>query len=172
MKICQFCHSNGETKAQYQSHMLRNFNGLVTCPVLRAFTCPICKVTGDYAHTVSYCPQNKTGMLHYKLSMTELKKKKNTAGNMPRTKPVSPCHTSISWYKPCPITSPLPSSYQFHCLPTTDQLIHYHSEQSLFSQKMQLYHQAEIVRLMPIMSVLANPIYIRNFPIPPLGCNA
>ena len=45
--ICKFCHSNGEAEAQYRSHQLKNMSGLVICPVLRSFTCPICKATGS-----------------------------------------------------------------------------------------------------------------------------
>ena len=47
----KFCYSNGEAESQYRSHQLKNSSGLVTCPVLRSFVCPICKATGDFAHT-------------------------------------------------------------------------------------------------------------------------
>ena len=49
--ICKFCYSNGEAESQYRRHQLKNSSGLVTCPVLRSFICPICKATGDFAHT-------------------------------------------------------------------------------------------------------------------------
>ena len=32
--------------------------GLCQCPVLRVYVCPLCKGTGDYAHTLKYCPYN------------------------------------------------------------------------------------------------------------------
>ena len=38
--MCQFCFSNGENLEQCLSHQLKSPTGLVTCPILRAFTCP------------------------------------------------------------------------------------------------------------------------------------
>ena len=38
--MCQFCYSNGESLEQCLSHQLKSPTGLVTCPILRAFTCP------------------------------------------------------------------------------------------------------------------------------------
>eukprot|EP00092_Neocalanus_flemingeri_P016137 GFUD01017465.1.p1 GENE.GFUD01017465.1~~GFUD01017465.1.p1 ORF type:complete len:274 (-),score=66.08 GFUD01017465.1:81-902(-) len=81
--FCKFCHSNGESEAQYRSHQLKNSHGLVICPVLRSFICPICKATGDFAHTQRYCPLNKDGKFNTGASLTELKRKKNAAGNFP-----------------------------------------------------------------------------------------
>jgi len=81
MDVCKFCHSNGEAEAQYKSHQLKNFSGLVTCPVLRSFVCPICKATGDFAHTQRYCPRNKNGQYNTGASLSELKRRKNAAGN-------------------------------------------------------------------------------------------
>lgn len=43
----------------YLSHTLKNDDGLVTCPVLSAYICPICGATGPVAHTIKYCPNNK-----------------------------------------------------------------------------------------------------------------
>jgi len=97
---CKFCHSNGEAEAQYRSHLVKNSSGLVTCPVLRSFTCPICKATGDFAHTQRYCPLNKDGQFNSGASLTELKKKKNAAGNFPSCKKMMwPLH---SYSKACP----------------------------------------------------------------------
>ena len=43
----------------YLSHTLKNDDGLVTCPVLSAYICPICGASGPVAHTIKYCPNNK-----------------------------------------------------------------------------------------------------------------
>jgi len=84
--VCKFCHSNGEAEAQYKSHQLKNSSGLVTCPVLRSFVCTICKATGDFAHTQRYCPRNKNGQYNTGASLSELKRRKNAAGNFPSKK--------------------------------------------------------------------------------------
>ena len=52
---CSFCLSNGETKDVYSSHCLK-LSGVVQCPILRRYICPICQKTGDDAHTKKYCP--------------------------------------------------------------------------------------------------------------------
>jgi len=86
LNICKFCYSNGEAEYQYRNHLLKNSSGLVTCPVLRSFICPICKATGDFAHTQRYCPRNKDGHYNTGASLTELKRRKNAAGNFPSSK--------------------------------------------------------------------------------------
>jgi protein nanos 1 len=53
---CTFCKNNGESEAIYGTHSLKDSNGTVICPILRAYTCPICGENGDNAHTVKYCP--------------------------------------------------------------------------------------------------------------------
>jgi protein nanos 1 len=62
---CQFCQNNREPEEFYKSHILRDAEGKVVCPVLRAYNCPICNNGGgDKAHTKSYCPQLRaTGRL-------------------------------------------------------------------------------------------------------------
>merc|ERR1712025_1389957 len=60
--LCKFCYSNGEAESQYRSHELKNSSGLVTCP--------ICKATGDFAHTQRYCPRNKDGQFNSGASLT------------------------------------------------------------------------------------------------------
>ena len=57
--VCVFCRNNGESKKVYSSHVLKDAEGNTTCPILRAYTCPLCKASGDQSHTIKYCPKNK-----------------------------------------------------------------------------------------------------------------
>ena len=57
-QVCVFCRNNGESDTFYTSHCLKDSEGKVTCPVLRAYTCPLCGANGDLAHTIKYCPEN------------------------------------------------------------------------------------------------------------------
>eukprot|EP00794_Sanderia_malayensis_P005642 gene5642-6338_t len=59
VQVCVFCRNNGETEAVYSSHILKDAEGRTTCPILRAYTCPICKANGDNSHTIKYCPLNQ-----------------------------------------------------------------------------------------------------------------
>ncbi|XP_020906212.1 nanos homolog 1-like [Exaiptasia diaphana] len=59
--VCVFCRNNGETKKVYSSHVLKDADGNTTCPILRAYTCPLCKASGNESHTIKYCPRNKNG---------------------------------------------------------------------------------------------------------------
>ncbi|KAF1744819.1 hypothetical protein MXB_3547 [Myxobolus squamalis] len=54
--ICSFCKNNNEPEFIYKSHRLKS-QGYITCPVLRLYKCPMCNATGDFAHTVKYCPE-------------------------------------------------------------------------------------------------------------------
>lgn len=58
-QVCVFCRNNGESEDLYASHVLKSVDGKTTCPILRAYTCPICKASGDESHTIKYCPQNQ-----------------------------------------------------------------------------------------------------------------
>lgn len=60
-KICVFCKNNGESTSVYTSHVLKDSDGKVSCPVLRKYTCPVCGIYGDEAHTIKYCPRNEVG---------------------------------------------------------------------------------------------------------------
>ena len=60
--VCVFCRNNGEDESVYTSHALKAPDGRVTCPVLRAYTCPLCHASGDDAHTIKYCPTNANNL--------------------------------------------------------------------------------------------------------------
>ncbi|XP_043234304.1 uncharacterized protein LOC122387827 [Amphibalanus amphitrite] len=53
---CAFCRKNGESKEIVTSHDLRDSSGRVLCPILRSHVCELCHLTGDHAHTRTYCP--------------------------------------------------------------------------------------------------------------------
>ncbi|KER28279.1 hypothetical protein T265_04877 [Opisthorchis viverrini] len=59
LDLCAFCRNNGEHFNVYITHKVRDASGRVTCPVLRLLSCPLCKSTGDAAHTIKYCPLNR-----------------------------------------------------------------------------------------------------------------
>ncbi|XP_053610028.1 nanos homolog 1-like [Plodia interpunctella] len=53
---CAFCKNNGEPLSWYSAHSLKDSRGRVRCPVLRGYRCPQCGASGDWAHTIKYCP--------------------------------------------------------------------------------------------------------------------
>nr|AAU11514.1 nanos 2 [Podocoryna carnea] len=59
LQVCVFCRNNGESESVYTSHVLKDADGRTACPILRAYTCPICKANGDNSHTIKYCPMNQ-----------------------------------------------------------------------------------------------------------------
>merc|ERR1719508_192454 len=74
--------NNGEEANWYRGHELKNAFGLVSCPILKSYVCPHCQATGENAHTVKYCPNNKDGRYNQGRSLTELKKLRNAAGRI------------------------------------------------------------------------------------------
>ncbi|XP_058472388.1 nanos homolog 1-like [Solea solea] len=58
-KVCVFCRNNGAPEEVYGTHILKTAEGRVLCPILRAYTCPLCSANGDHAHTIKYCPLSK-----------------------------------------------------------------------------------------------------------------
>lgn len=56
--ICKFCQNNGESPEVYTKHRL-HYREKTVCPLLRNYVCPLCNSTGDFAHTISYCPFNE-----------------------------------------------------------------------------------------------------------------
>ncbi|KAM9033632.1 nanos homolog 2 [Sarcophilus harrisii] len=57
-RLCNFCKHNGESRHVYTSHLLKTPEGVVVCPILRHYVCPLCGATGGLAHTLKYCPLN------------------------------------------------------------------------------------------------------------------
>lgn len=58
-RVCVFCRNNGAPEEVFGTHVLKASDGRVLCPILRAYTCPLCSASGDNAHTIKYCPLSR-----------------------------------------------------------------------------------------------------------------
>ena len=52
--FCESC----QTLNSFWIMFCQDERGHCTCPVLRTYVCPLCRGTGDSAHTLKYCPLN------------------------------------------------------------------------------------------------------------------
>jgi len=82
--FCVFCKNNGEDEKYYMSHTLKDDHGMVRCPVLEAYVCPICGATGKVAHTIRYCPKNKDDKFHDQMAPITLLKELRSSTGKPR----------------------------------------------------------------------------------------
>ncbi|RDD42367.1 Nanos-like protein 1 [Trichoplax sp. H2] len=80
-QVCVFCRNNGEHEDVYTSHQLKDADGKITCPILKAYTCPICGATGENSHTIKYCPSNKETSLGNGTNTTTAVTTSNVATN-------------------------------------------------------------------------------------------
>lgn len=78
VKHCVFCENNNEPEAVVKSHSVRDAFGRVLCPKLRTYVCPICKASGDLAHTVKYCPKKPIVTMEDAIRADYLRLNKNT----------------------------------------------------------------------------------------------
>ena len=80
-QVCVFCRNNGEHEDVYTSHQLKDTDGKITCPILKAYTCPICGATGENSHTIKYCPSNKEASLGNGSATTTVVTTSNSSAN-------------------------------------------------------------------------------------------
>lgn len=84
--VCTFCKQNDESEEVYSTHVLKDSNGIVVCPILRNLKCTLCGYPGgDRAHTKRHCPLYPDPEAKLRKSFaTRLKEKVNSAGKLRR----------------------------------------------------------------------------------------
>lgn len=85
VQVCVFCRNNGEIESVYTNHVLKDPEGRTSCPILRAYTCPICKANGDNSHTIKYCPLNQNARLMMSQQHHTNSQPPNTMNFVPRS---------------------------------------------------------------------------------------
>merc|ERR1711915_716615 len=162
------------------------------CPILRSHVCVLCSGTGDVAHTIRYCPLNIDGKYSRGASLTELKRKKNAAGNLPTRKKLTvsmPSRMSRSnsevadcYLPPSPpttaacgingrhfVTDPLPSRCRLFALSESQEmLMQKHIMEASYHRSRAMYHEDQYNKInwrypSPPESM---PCFVRNFSLP------
>ena len=131
-EACQFCLNCGESEEQARGHRLRTASGLVSCPILRSLSCPICGATGDFAHTKSYCPlvdmDREGSNINNNVVKTKNTMSRSTVQPAPRTWPLSSYQKLVSNYTgtirqpPAPAPAPAPVCQHLDLEPTSPLL--------------------------------------------------
>lgn len=85
---CSFCRniSGPDGESGYKTHWLKDRQNVITCPKLRAYTCPLCLCPGgDKAHTKLYCPlkRQKLAEEFQRAKVEQSKEKASNYGGRP-----------------------------------------------------------------------------------------
>ncbi|XP_025770056.1 nanos homolog 2 [Puma concolor] len=69
--LCNFCKHNGESRHVYSSHQLKTPDGVVMCPILRHYVCPLCGATGGQQSPTRLAGATETDLIHTSRGATE-----------------------------------------------------------------------------------------------------